>query len=118
MPLELGDGVCAACEPVARIWHKGNDPVGRHPIAITVVDVKLQEIATPSASLLDIWSKYFTRIIERVVASKKVVSAREKARSAHVEIPKLERFRMGERRKEQRLEARRPKEDPQLCHER
>ena len=42
MCLEFGDDFCAACEPVARIWHKGNDPVGRRPIAI-IVDVDLQE---------------------------------------------------------------------------
>ena len=44
MPLEFGDDFCAACEPIARIWHKGNDPVGCHPIDIIVVDVDLQEM--------------------------------------------------------------------------
>ena len=48
MPLQFGDDFCAACEPIARIWHKGDDPIGRPPIAIIVVDVDLQEI-----SLLD-----------------------------------------------------------------
>ena len=43
MFLEFGDDFCAACEPNARIWRKGNDPIGRRPIAIVVVDVDLQE---------------------------------------------------------------------------
>ena len=42
MPLEFGDDFRAACEPIARIWHEGNDPIGRHPIAI--IDIDLQEI--------------------------------------------------------------------------
>ena len=42
MPLEFGDDFCAACEPIARIWHKGNDPIGRRPIAVIVVDIDLQ----------------------------------------------------------------------------
>ena len=49
MPLEFGDDFCAACEPIARIWHKGNDPIGRRPIAIIdVLDVHLPEIHTIS----------------------------------------------------------------------
>ena len=51
--------------------------------------------------------------IEGVVASNKVVSTRKNARSAHVEISKVERFRMRGGRKGERLTARRP----QLCHE-
>ena len=43
MLLEFGDDFCAAREPVAWIWHKGNDPIARRPIAIIVVDVDLQE---------------------------------------------------------------------------
>ena len=46
--------------------------------------------------------------IERVVASNKVVSARENIRSAHVETLKVERFRMREGRKGERSEAGRP----------
>ena len=42
MDLEFGDDVCAACEPIAWIWHKGNGPNGRHQI--DVVDVHLPEI--------------------------------------------------------------------------
>ena len=44
MPLELGNGFCTPCEPSARIWHKGNDPIGRRSIAIILVDVDLQQI--------------------------------------------------------------------------
>ena len=38
----FGDDFCATCESIARIWHKGNDPIRRRPIAIT--DVHLPEI--------------------------------------------------------------------------
>ena len=41
--------------------------------------------------------------IECVVTSNKVVSARKNVRSTHVEMPKVERFRMGEGRKGGRL---------------
>ena len=43
MPLEFSDDFCTPCEPNARIWHKGNDPIGRRLNAIDVVDVDLQE---------------------------------------------------------------------------
>ena len=43
MPLECGNGFCTPCEPNARIWHKGNDPIGRRSIAIIFVDVDLQQ---------------------------------------------------------------------------
>ena len=39
---QFGDDFCASCKPIARIWHKGNDPIGRRPIAI--IDVHLTEI--------------------------------------------------------------------------
>ena len=42
MALEFGNGFCTPCEPIARIWHKWNNPIGRRPIA--VVDVDLSEI--------------------------------------------------------------------------
>ena len=42
MALEFGDGFCTPCEPIAWIWHKGNNRIGRRPIA--VVDVDLPEI--------------------------------------------------------------------------
>ena len=42
MPLELADDLCAACEPVAWIWHKRNDPIGHRPAAI--IDVDLQDL--------------------------------------------------------------------------
>ena len=40
MCLEFGDDFCPPCEPIARIWHKRNDPIGRRPIAV----VDLQEV--------------------------------------------------------------------------
>ena len=52
MILEFGDHFCAPCEPIAGVWHEGNDSIGRHPIAvIDVVDVYLREI--PLINLLD-----------------------------------------------------------------
>ena len=44
MVLKFGNDLCTACEPIAWIWHKGDDPIGRRPIAIIVVDVHLPEI--------------------------------------------------------------------------
>ena len=45
MPLESGDDLYTPCEPIARIWHKGNDPIGRRPIAVLdVVDLHPPEI--------------------------------------------------------------------------
>ena len=45
MSLEFTDDFCPPCEPTAWIWHKGNDPIRRRPVAIiVVVDVDLPEI--------------------------------------------------------------------------
>ena len=45
MCLEFGDDFCTPCEPVAWIWHDGNDPIGHRPIAVVDgVDVDLPEI--------------------------------------------------------------------------
>ena len=44
-------------------------------------------------------STYSVSSIERVVASNKVVRIRKNTRSAHVETPKVERFRMREERR-------------------
>ena len=45
MCLEFGNDFCTPCEPIAGIWHKGNDPVRHRPIAVVdVVDVDLPEI--------------------------------------------------------------------------
>ena len=48
MLVEFGDNFCTACEPIAGVWHEGNDSIGRRPIV--VVDVHLPEI--PAISLL------------------------------------------------------------------
>ena len=53
---------------------------------------------------MDKHSTHSLSFIEYVVARNKVVSARK----AHVEMPKVERFKMGEGRKEERLQAGRP----------
>ena len=39
---KFGNDFCAACEPIARIWCKGNYPFGRRSIAAD--DVYLSEI--------------------------------------------------------------------------
>jgi len=45
MLLEFGNDFCLPCEPIAWIWHEGNDPIGHHTIAVVdVVDVHLPEI--------------------------------------------------------------------------
>ena len=93
MPLKFGNDFCTPCEPSARVWHKANDAIVRRPIAIIVMDVDLQWIPTPSACLTDTVSKHSThslRFNECAVASDKVVSARKEARSAHVEMLKME----------------------------
>ena len=53
MSLEFGNDFSTSGEPIARIWHKGNDPVGRRPIA--VVDLDLPEIHT-----INLLSTYLT----------------------------------------------------------
>ena len=55
MPLEFGDDFCAACETIAGIWLKGNDPLRCHLIArIAVVDVHLPDIHAISLDHLNI----------------------------------------------------------------
>ena len=57
MPLEFSDDFCTPCEPNARIWHKGNDSIGRPPIVVVnVADVELPEVL--AISLLS--SRYLT----------------------------------------------------------
>ena len=58
-------------------------------------------------------STYSVSSIERVVASNKMVSIRKNTRSAHIEIPKVERFRM---REEIRAPGRQ-KTPNYVCHE-
>ena len=53
MPLEFGNDFRTPCEPIARIWHEGNDPIGRRSVAIVeVVQVDLPEM--PSACSAEI----------------------------------------------------------------
>ena len=59
MRFEFGDDFCTPCEPIAGIWHKGNDPIGHRPIAVVdVVDMDLPEIH--AISLLVPVSGYLT----------------------------------------------------------
>ena len=53
MPLDSGDDFYTPCEPIARIWHKGNDPIGRR--SIIVVDVHL-----PDSHAISLLSGYLT----------------------------------------------------------
>ena len=55
MPLEFGNDICTPCEPSARIWHNGNDPIGRRPIAMIVDD--LQPIQHHQPTINDTLSK-------------------------------------------------------------
>ena len=66
---------------------RGMTPVGLSPWMLTWKD------PTPSACLTDTFSKRYTHslsINECAVVSDKVVSARKEARSAHVEISKMD----------------------------
>ena len=56
IPLEFRNDFRAACEPVARIWHKGNDPIEHRPIAIIVLDVDLQEIQRHQLAWYLLWT--------------------------------------------------------------
>ena len=118
MLLQFGNDFCAACEPIARIWQEGNDPIEHRPtaeIALVAHAVDLQEIQHHE---LGSFSKHDTHSVkcvvsyEMCVASYEVASALKKVLSTHVEIPKVERFRMREGKKGERLKARRP---PTIC---
>ena len=74
MPLEFSNDFYAASESIARIWHKGNDPIGRRPIAIIVVNVDLKEIQRHQLASFSKRDTHSLSFIECVVASYKVVS--------------------------------------------
>ena len=46
MFLQFGNDLHSACEPSARVWHKGNYRIGYHSISVAkiVIDVNLREI--------------------------------------------------------------------------
>ena len=50
MFLQFSNDLHSACEPSARVWHKGNYRVGYHPVSIAqvVIDVNLREIRAVS----------------------------------------------------------------------
>jgi hypothetical protein len=62
MPLEFSNDFCAACKPIARTWHKRNDPIGHCSIAIIVVDVDLQD-TMPLACLMDTLGKHSLTVL-------------------------------------------------------
>ena len=64
MVLKFGDDFCTACEPIARVWYKGNDPIRYRPIAI-IVDLHLPEIHAISLVYRSI---YMTTILLTVLA--------------------------------------------------
>ena len=73
MALEFGDDFCPSCEPIARIWHKGNDPIERRPIPI--VDIDLQGVQR--CQLAGQVSKYCTHsvsCVERATTNDNVMS--------------------------------------------
>ena len=69
MSLEFGNDFCTSGEPIARIWHQGNDPIDRRPIAI--INVHLPEI---HAINLFHWIIYVITILLTVVAVLNVLS--------------------------------------------
>ena len=114
MALQSGNDFRPACEPIAWVWREGDDPIGCRPISVAdVVDVHLPKIHTISLHIDIVTTTHSASGIECGVTGNNMVSTRKNARSTHVEISKVERFRMRGGRKGERLTARRP----QLCHE-
>ena len=76
MLLEFRDDFCAPCEPIAGVWHEGNDSIGRHPIAvIDVVDVYLREIHLINfAGQVSSCSTHGINCVERTAANGNVMS--------------------------------------------
>ena len=85
MLLEFGDDFCTACEPVAGVWHEGNDPFRRCPIAgVDVVDVHLPEInAIRLLGGLPSYSTHSISCIERTAADGNVMGIWKNVCSAH-----------------------------------
>ena len=44
MYLKFCNNLHLACEPSARVWHKGNYRIGYRSVARVVIDVNLQEV--------------------------------------------------------------------------
>jgi hypothetical protein len=91
VPFEFGNDFCTPCEPIARVWHKGNDPIGRRPIAVVdVVDVDLPEIH--AISLLRGYlscSTHDISCIQRAAANGNVMSICKNVCSAHSEWSRM-----------------------------
>ena len=95
MLLEFGNDFCTACEPIAGIWHEGNDPIGRRPIAVVdVVDVDLPEIHAISLHSLaeQVLSNCFTHgisCVECAAAHGSAMSIWKNVCSAHSEWSRM-----------------------------
>ena len=49
MALQFGNDFCPPCEPIALVWHEGDDPIDRRPIAVVdIVDVHLPHVHSVS----------------------------------------------------------------------
>ena len=85
MTLEFVDDFCTPCEPIAWIWHKGNDRIGHRPIS--VVDVNLPEIQL--AEKIPNCSTYRVSCVECAAAHGSATSVSKNVRSAHSEWSKM-----------------------------
>ena len=84
MPLMFGNDFCTPCEPIAWIWHKGNNPIGRRPISIVdVVDVDLPEIHAVSLLSISNCSTHTVSCIEGATAHGSSMSVCKNVSSAH-----------------------------------
>ena len=71
MVLEFGDDFCPPCEPIARIRHKGNDPIRRRPMA--TVDIDLQEVQRQLGGRLRNCSTHSVSCVECATANRNIM---------------------------------------------
>ena len=107
MPLEFGDYLCAAYEPIARIWHKGNDTIRYRPIGI--IDVHLPEIHAISlfTRTFTSWA-FYSQSCQWTCCCEQQSAEHPQAHPLRSCWDSVERFRMREERKGERPDARRP----------
>ena len=115
MALEFGNDFCPPCEPIAWVWRERDDPIGCRPISVVdVVDVHLPKIHTISLHIDIVTTTHSASGIECGVTGNNMVSTRKNARSAHVEISTMERFKMREGKKESGAPRRHNGGDPEV----